>query len=146
MHDEVMRRKRFWNTQTNKRKHIQTHTQMDRANSICPSAILWRKLFRAHHLIILYICAKGCQSISNGFRVTDLNSRVDVCTGTPFTVEKNPPRAGLELGTARSAGQRLTYWATGASANQRKYMPISKFVGACHKALCFVLSGKWSSQ
>ena len=30
--------------------------------------------------------------------------------GTPFTVEKNTPRAGLELGTVRSAGQRLTFF------------------------------------
>ena len=28
--------------------------------------------------------------------------------GTPFMVEKISPRAGLELGTARSVGQRLT--------------------------------------
>ena len=27
----------------------------------------------------------------------------------PFTVEKSSPRAGLELGTARSVGQRLTH-------------------------------------
>ena len=27
--------------------------------------------------------------------------------GNPFTVEKTSPRAGLELGTARSVGQRL---------------------------------------
>ena len=32
-----------------------------------------------------------------------------------FTVEKISPRAGLELGTARSVGQRLTHCATGAS-------------------------------
>ena len=31
-----------------------------------------------------------------------------LCNGTPFTVEKISPRAGLELGTARSVGQRLT--------------------------------------
>ena len=33
-----------------------------------------------------------------------------MCNGTPFTVEKNTPRAGLELGTARPAGQRLTFF------------------------------------
>ena len=32
-----------------------------------------------------------------------------VCNGTPFTVEKISPRAGLEPGTARSVGQRLTH-------------------------------------
>ena len=32
-----------------------------------------------------------------------------VCDGTPLTVEKISPRAGLELGTARSVGQRLTH-------------------------------------
>ena len=32
----------------------------------------------------------------------------------PFTVEKISPRAGIELGTARSVGQRLTHLATGA--------------------------------
>ena len=37
-----------------------------------------------------------------------------VCNGILFTVEKISPRAGLELGTARSVGQRLTHWATGA--------------------------------
>ena len=30
-----------------------------------------------------------------------------MCNGTPFTVEKISPRAGFELGTARSIGQRL---------------------------------------
>ena len=29
-------------------------------------------------------------------------------------LERLPPRTGLESGTARSVGQRLTYWATGA--------------------------------
>ena len=29
-----------------------------------------------------------------------------VCNGALFTVEKNSPRAGLERGTARLAGQR----------------------------------------
>ena len=29
--------------------------------------------------------------------------------GTPFTVKKVSPQAGLELGTARSAGQPLTH-------------------------------------
>ena len=29
---------------------------------------------------------------------------------TPFTVEKISPRAGLELRTSRSVGQRLTHW------------------------------------
>ena len=33
-----------------------------------------------------------------------------VCNGTPFTVEKISPRAGIELGTARSVGQRLKTW------------------------------------
>ena len=53
------------------------HTHMDRGNYICPSTFL--NLFCAHHLIILYICAKCCQSISKGIRlrVTNLNSRVD---------------------------------------------------------------------
>ena len=37
-----------------------------------------------------------------------------VCNGAPFTVEKILPRAGIELGTARSVGQRLTHLATGA--------------------------------
>ena len=32
-----------------------------------------------------------------------------------FTVEKISPRAGLDLGTDGSAGQRLTHWATGLS-------------------------------
>ena len=32
-----------------------------------------------------------------------------LCNGTPFTIEKISPRAGLELGTARSVGQRLTH-------------------------------------
>ena len=40
-----------------------------------------------------------------------------VCNGTPFVVEKNLPQAGLELGTARSANQRLTHWVTGAPSN-----------------------------
>ena len=37
-----------------------------------------------------------------------------MCNGTPFTVEKISPRAGLEPGTARSVGQRLTNGATEA--------------------------------
>ena len=32
-----------------------------------------------------------------------------VCNGTPFMVEKISPRAGIELGTPRSVGQRLTH-------------------------------------
>ena len=32
-----------------------------------------------------------------------------VCNGIPSTVEKISPRAGLEPGTARSVGQRLTH-------------------------------------
>ena len=32
-----------------------------------------------------------------------------VCSGTPFRVQKIWPRAGLELGTARSVGQSLTH-------------------------------------
>ena len=32
-----------------------------------------------------------------------------VCNETPFAVEKISPRAGLRLGTAISAGQRLTH-------------------------------------
>ena len=31
------------------------------------------------------------------------------CNGTSFTVEKISPQARLELGTARSIGQRLTH-------------------------------------
>ena len=31
----------------------------------------------SHHLIMLYISTKFCQSISEGFRVMDLDSRVD---------------------------------------------------------------------
>ena len=31
------------------------------------------------------------------------------CNGTPFEVEKISPRAGFELRTARSVGQRLTH-------------------------------------
>ena len=38
-----------------------------------------------------------------------------MCNGTPFTVEKISPRAVLELGTARSVGQRLTHLASGAA-------------------------------
>ena len=45
--------------------------------TICLSAILWRNSFCAHRLVILDMCAKCCQSISKGFRVTDLNSRGD---------------------------------------------------------------------
>ena len=32
----------------------------------------------------------------------------NVCNGIPFTVEEISPQAGLEPGTARSVGQRLT--------------------------------------
>ena len=32
-----------------------------------------------------------------------------VCNGTPFSVEKTLPRVGLEIGTAKSVGQRLTH-------------------------------------
>ena len=33
--------------------------------------------FSAHPLMLLYICKKVCESISKGFRETDLNSRVN---------------------------------------------------------------------
>ena len=39
--------------------------------------------------------------------------------GTPFTVEKISPRAGHELGTARSASQRLAHRATGVPRRGR---------------------------
>ena len=35
------------------------------------------------------------------------------CNGAPSMVEKISPRAGIELVTARSVGQRLTHCATG---------------------------------
>ena len=42
-------------------------------------------------------------------RFADNNERLAVCNATPFTVEKISPRAGFDLGTARSVGQRLTH-------------------------------------
>ena len=36
-----------------------------------------RYLFCAHRLIMLYICTKFCHSITKGFRVTDLEFKVD---------------------------------------------------------------------
>ena len=39
-------------------------------NSVKLTVKLWY-LFCAHGLIMLYICTKFCQSISEGFRVTD---------------------------------------------------------------------------
>ena len=42
---------------------------------------------------------------------TDGNEKL--CAMEPCTVEKISPRAGLESGTARSEGQRLTHSATG---------------------------------
>ena len=72
---------KFWvgnDSGTHKRTHIQTQTYKNgQDNSICPVAILWWNLFCASRLIILYICTKCCQSISKGFTVTELNSRVD---------------------------------------------------------------------
>ena len=77
MHDEVMGQKRFWNTQKNRRKHNHTCTHTTGQGKLCPYAFLGRKLSCAHRLIILDTCATCCQSISKGFTVTDLNSRVD---------------------------------------------------------------------
>ena len=37
----------------------------------------------------------------------------------PFMVEKVSPWAGIEPRTARSVGQRLTHWATGAPSTKR---------------------------
>ena len=37
-----------------------------------------------------------------------------MCNGSPITVEKISSRAGLELGSARSVGERLAHLATGA--------------------------------
>ena len=37
-------------------------------------------------------------------------------------LQRIPPRAGLEPGTARSADQRLTYWATGAPSKGEGYI------------------------
>ena len=39
----------------------------------------------------------------------DDKERLTVCNGTLFRVEKISPPAGLQLGTARSVGQRLTH-------------------------------------
>ena len=46
-----------------------------------------------------------------------------MCNGTQFAVEKISPRAGIELGKARSVGQNLTHWATGAPC-----LPYLRFV------------------
>ena len=45
----------------------------------------------------------------------------DVCIGTPYTVEKISPRARIDPGTARSVGQRLTHWVTGAPTMAGKF-------------------------
>ena len=37
-------------------------------------------------------------------------------------ISKRSPRAGLELGTARSVGQRLTHWATGTPSGVGGYI------------------------
>ena len=50
-----------------------------------------------------------------------------MCNGTPFTIEKISPRAGLELGTARSVGHRLTHSATGATDQNRMFANIEKW-------------------
>ena len=49
-----------------------------------------------------------------------------LCIGTPFTIENISTRAGLEIGTARSVGQRLTLWATGAPKVYRIYQAIRR--------------------
>ena len=51
-----------------------------------------------------------------------------MCNGAPFTVEKILSGAGIELGTARSVGQRLTHWATGAPIVIEKYICASWLV------------------
>ena len=48
-------------------------------------------------------------SIISGRLAGDNESLEAICNGTPFSVEKISPRAGLELGSARSVDQRLTY-------------------------------------
>ena len=55
-----------------------------------------------------------------------------MCNGTPFTVEKISPRAGLELGTSRSVDQRSTHRATGAR--------IFKYIGYTQEHLEETLS------
>ena len=45
-------------------------------NSVKLFVELWL-LLSAYCLIMLYICTKICENISNGFKVTDLNSRVE---------------------------------------------------------------------
>ena len=45
-----------------------------------------------------------------------------MCNGTPFTVEKISPCVRLDLGTARSVGQRLTNWASGAPTALGRYI------------------------
>ena len=81
MHYEAIGRRRFWKTQTKTYTNTHKHTHgLDELN-IMPFRHLWRKLFSANCLIILLIFAKCCQSISKGFRVTDLNSMVDARAG-----------------------------------------------------------------
>ena len=43
-----------------------------------------------------------------------------MCNGIPFTVEKFPLLVGLELGTARPAGQGLTHSDTGVPIKEEK--------------------------
>ena len=58
--------------------------------------------------------------------------------GTPFTVEKISPRAGLELGTARSAGQLLTHWGMlGRPVLTKHHVIGQKFFSAFHWSVQF---------
>ena len=65
----------------------------------------------ANDNLILFIISKendSCETVA----------RCHFSIGTPLTVGKLSPRAKHEPETARSVGQRLTHWATGAPGNK----------------------------
>ena len=53
------------------------YTKCSKGHNYVNSVVKLWVLFCPYCLIVFYICTKFCQSISLGFRVTDLNSRVD---------------------------------------------------------------------
>ena len=77
----------------------------------CPFLVQFKEeSWRMDQWLLFYVIFNSISVMSGQW----LNSNDRLCAMEPcLQSERFPPQAGLEYGTARSVGQRLTYWATG---------------------------------
>ena len=76
----------------------------------------------------LYIISTVFQSYQDGRWVI---MKGCVRWNSVYILKRSSPQAGIEPGTARSAGQRLTYWATGYTTKIINSCPLDTTVQTC---------------